>query len=150
MRRREVLSEDFVCELHERLFCEVWIWAGKYRTTEKNIGIDPLQIPMELRILMDDARYWREHKTHRPIIAAVILHHRLVKIHPFANGNGRHGRIMADTVLEKLYRLPLINWAAGYDLQQNESPRRSAYIAALKAADNHDYGPLLTFIGESN
>lgn len=149
MRRREVLNDDFVCELHKRLFGEVWTWAGEYRTTQKNIGIDPAQIPIEVRNLMDDARYWKEHGIYRPIIGAVILHHRLVKIHPFANGNGRHGRIMADAVLEKLYDLPPINWTADQDLQQNESARRKAYIAALKAADNHDYGPLFSFIGEA-
>jgi len=148
MRRRDILSDDFVCELHRRLFGDVWQWAGDYRMTEKSIGIDPYQISVKVRELMDDARYWHEHGIFpTPAIRAVTLHHRLVKIHPFVNGNGRHARIMADTVLEKLYGLRPIDWTAGEDLQHNDSPRRTAYHAALRAADGNDYGPLFVFIG---
>ena len=95
---------------------------------------------------MGDAQYWADHKTHPPSEAAVRLHHRLVKIHPFPNGNGRHARIMADTVLDRIYRAKPIDWARGLDLQKiNE--RRIAYIAALKAADRDDIKPLMQFIG---
>lgn len=86
----DVLHERFVRDLHKRLFGKVWSWAGTFRTTEKNIGIDPRQIAVQLRILLDDARYWVEHKTYDPLEAALRLHHRLVYIHLFPNGNGRH------------------------------------------------------------
>jgi Fic-DOC domain mobile mystery protein B len=75
--------------LHERLFGDVWDWAGSFRKTGKSIGIEPIHIGVELRTLMDDAKYWVEHKTYPSSEAAIRLHHRLTKIHPFANGNGR-------------------------------------------------------------
>lgn len=145
-RRNDILSEAFALALHRHLFGDVWRWAGAYRTTGKNIGVDPAQIGMQLRQLMDDARYWLAHDTYTPVEAALRLHHRLALIHPFVNGNGRHARIMADTVLARLYRTDPIDWTAGRDLQKMNE-RRAAYIAALKAADSHDLGPLLAFAG---
>lgn len=148
-QRGDVLTDAFVVTLHKRLFGEVWDWAGRFRTTGKNIGVDPIRIAVELRTLMDDARFWVAHKTYSPLEAAIRLHHRLVAIHPFANGNGRHARIMADTVLTRVYKVAPIDWAGGYDLQQMNE-RRVAYIAALKAADRGDMGPLMVFIGLQN
>jgi Fic-DOC domain mobile mystery protein B len=145
-QRAHVLSEDFAISLHERLFGDVWDWAGTFRKTGKNIGIDPIQIPVELRTLIGDAKYWADHKTYPPSEAAVRLHHRLTKIHPFPNGNGRHARIMADAVLDRIYKAQPIDWAGGHDLQKMNG-RRTAYITALKAADRDDIGPLMQFIG---
>lgn len=101
---------------------------------------------MQLRQLLDDVDYWCKHDTFPPIEIAVRFHHKLVFIHAFANGNGRHARIMADSLLEKRLTHPVIDWAGGYDLQ-SISDRRNQYIAALKAADKHDYQPLLDFVG---
>ncbi|HKJ73451.1 MAG TPA: mobile mystery protein B [Alphaproteobacteria bacterium] len=143
-RRADVLTDDFSVALHKRLFGDVWDWAGTFRKTEKNIGIEPLYIGVELRKLMGDARYWAEHDTYDPTEAAIRLHHRMVFIHPFPNGNGRHARIMADTVLARVYGAEPIDWAGGYDLQEMND-RRTAYIAALRAADRGDIGPLLAF-----
>jgi Fic-DOC domain mobile mystery protein B len=95
---------------------------------------------------MDDARYWADNRTYPASEAAIRFHHRLVKIHPFANGNGRHARIMTDTVLDRIYRTEAIDWTGGYDLQKMND-RRLTYIAALKAADRGDMAPLMTFIG---
>lgn len=148
-QRGDVLTDAFVVTLHKRLFGEVWDWAGRFRTTGKNVGVDPIRIAVELRTLMDDARFWVAHKTYSPLEAAIRLHHRLVAIHPFANGNGRHARIMADTVLTRVYKVAPIDWAGGYDLQQMNE-RRVAYIAALKAADRGDMGPLMVFVGARN
>ena len=147
-RRRggEVLDERFMRELHRRLFGEVWNWAGEFRRTEKNIGVDPLVIAVELRKLLDDARYWAVNVTYAPLEAAARFHHRLVAIHLFANGNGRHARIAADTYLEKRFGHPRIDWTEGQDLLQ-VNRRREAYIAALRAADGGEYGPLLAFVG---
>jgi Fic-DOC domain mobile mystery protein B len=145
-RRTDVLTDVFALTLHRRLFGEVWKWAGKYRDTEKNIGIDPLDIPVEMRKLMDDARYWADHQTYEPLEAAARLHHRMVFIHPFANGNGRHARIMADTVLSAVYGAKPIDWTGGHDLQKINR-RRTGYIAALRAADRGDLAPLLAFVG---
>lgn len=145
-RQTEILSEVFIRTLHKRLFGEVWRWAGTFRTTEKNIGVDPIMIAIELRHLIDDTRYWIEHQTYPPLEIAARFHHRLVYIHPFPNGNGRHARIMADAILTKIYSNPSIDWAGGYDLQ-SMNERRQVYISALRAADQRDYMPLFSFIG---
>jgi len=145
---KDILHEGFVRELHKKLFAEVWSWAGSFRATEKNIGIDPRQISVQLRLLLDDVRYWAEHQTYSPYEIAARLHHRLVYIHLFPNGNGRHARIMADALLTKVLNEPAIDWAGGDDLQ-SMNERRRIYIHALRAADMGDYKNLLAFIGES-
>lgn len=148
-RRLDVLRADFVRQLHYRLFGQVWSWAGTFRLTEKNIGVDPLQISVQLRILLDDARFWIDHRSYPPLEAAARFHHRLVKIHCFANGNGRHARIVADAYLERCFDHAPIDWAAGHDLMKSNA-RRNAYITALRAADGEDFGPLLAFVGASS
>ena len=142
----DVLTEGFVRDLHKQLFGEVWRWAGSFRQTEKNIGIDPRQIATQLHQLLDDTRYWVEHETYSPKELAARLHHKLAYIHLFPNGNGRHARIMADALLTKLMDEPEIDWAGGYALE-SMNERRDQYIAALRAADRHDYTPLLDFVG---
>jgi len=142
----DILHDQFVRNLHKRLFGEVWRWAGNYRLTEKNIGVAPEQINIQLRNLLDDARYWVKNNTYNPVEGAVRFHHRMVCIHPFPNGNGRHARIMADALLEKIHNTQVIDWTGGEDLQRMNK-RRKQYIAALRAADAGDYGPLLFFVG---
>ena len=151
VRRRggSVFDDGFIRTLHKRLFGDVWTWAGEYRLTEKNIGIDPMHIPVQLRMLLDDARYWAEHDVYPPLEAAARFHHRMVQIHPFANGNGRHARIATDIMVEDIYKHPPVAWASGYDLQA-DNERRDAYIAALRAADAGDIGPLLVFVGATD
>jgi Fic-DOC domain mobile mystery protein B len=145
-QRGDVLTDGFATTLHKQLFGDVWDWAGTFRRTGKSVGIDAIHIGVQLRQLMDDARYWAKHRTFPPSEAAIRLHHRLVYIHPFPNGNGRHARIMADTVMERIYKAKPIDWTAGHDLQKMND-RRTAYIAALKAADREDFGPLIAFVG---
>lgn len=145
-QRADVLTDNFAITLHKRLFGDVWDWAGTFRKTGKNIGIDPVHIPTELRTLMGDAKYWADNKTYPASEAAIRFHHRLVKIHLFPNGNGRHARIMADAMLDSVYKEKPIDWAGGHDLQRM-GERRAAYIAALRAADGGDIGPLMKFIG---
>ena len=140
----DILNETFVRNLHRRLFGEVWSWAGAFRLTEKNIGIDPIHIAVQLRMLLDDVRFWVENGTYDPIEIAIRFHHRLVCIHLFPNGNGRHARIMADALLTKTLKLKPIDWSGGYDLQ-NMNERRTQYIQALRAADKGDIKPLLHF-----
>ncbi len=144
-RGGDILTDDFVRKLHTRLFGDVWRWAGTYRLREKNIGIDPFHITVQLRTLLDDGRYWAEHSVYDPHEAAARLHHRMVQIHPFPNGNGRHARIAADIYLEQYFDHAPIEWASGFDLQA-DNDRRTAYIKALRAADAGDYQPLLKFV----
>jgi Fic-DOC domain mobile mystery protein B len=146
-RRVDVLAEDFVRELHRRLFGDVWSWAGTFRKTEKNIGVDPFQIPMQLRMLLDNARYWHQHGTYpEPLEAGARFHHRMVQIHPFPNGNGRHARAAADAYMLRLFGRARIDWTAGQSLQV-DNERRQQYLAALRAADGYDFDPLLKFVG---
>lgn len=149
LRRRrggDILTDEFIRRLHTRLFGDVWEWAGVYRLREKNIGVDPLQIAVQLRALLDDARYWAENNTYAPLEAGARFHHRMVQIHPFPNGNGRHARISADVYLEDYFDHRPIEWASGFDLQA-DNERRDAYIAALRAADAGHLDPLLQFVG---
>ena len=148
-QRGDILSGAFVTTLHKQLFGDVWDWAGSFRRTGKSVGIDAMHIGSQLHQLMDDARDWVDNKTYPPSEAAIRLHHRLVFIHPFPNGNGRHARILADAALERVYKAKPIDWTAGYDLQKMND-RRAAYIAALKAADREDFGPLIAFVGPRN
>ena len=145
-KNTDILTDAYVRRLHEKLFGEVWQWAGKYRLTEKNIGIDPVHIGVELRNLLDDVRYWTENGTYDPLEAAARFHHRLVQIHVFPNGNGRHARIMADELLQKIYKEEPIDWLKGEDLQ-NAGARRHSYLEALRAADTGNYDPLMEFVG---
>lgn len=146
-RRRggDILTDDFIRKLHSQLFGDIWEWAGTYRQTEKNIGIDPLYISVQLRMHLDDARYWVENNVYPALESAARFHHRLVQIHPFPNGNGRHARIATDVFLNDYYKHPPITWASGFDLQA-DNERRNAYIAALRSADGQNFAPLIAFV----
>lgn len=142
-RKRDVLDERFLTGLHKRMFGRVWRWAGKFRKTERNIGIDAYRITVELRQLLDDCRYWIEHGTYEPDEIAARFHHRLVLIHPFPNGNGRHARIAIDLLLVSMGR-PRFTWGRVNLVDPGETRQR--YVDALRAADHHDIGPLLEFV----
>ena len=146
-RKGDLLDDQFLRQLHQKLFGDVWAWAGTYRKTEKNIGIDPFYISVQLRQLLDDVQYWVENGTYSPIEIAVRFHHKLVYIHPFPNGNGRFSRIIADQLLEERLECSAIDWSGGYDLQEMNE-RRKDYINALREADAGNYAPLLEFGGQ--
>ena len=138
-----IFTEDFIQTVHKRMYYEVWAWAGSFRTTNKNIGIDFWKIPVELKILLDDAMYWNENNIYPPDELAIRFKHRIVSIHCFPNGNGRHSRLMADIIIEKIYQRQVFTWGAASLIKGGEA--RVAYIKALKAADNGDYNLLLAF-----
>jgi len=141
-RKRDALKNDFLDELHKRMFGDVWRWAGQYRTTARNIGIDAYRIPVEVRQAIDDARYWVENKTYPPDEIAVRFSHRLVAIHPFPNGNGRFSRLVGDLLARQLEQ-PAFTWGRANLVDAGAT--RARYVAALRAADNHDITPLLLF-----
>jgi Fic-DOC domain mobile mystery protein B len=150
--RKRVTAEDLLCEsfvrqLHRKLFGQVWKWAGSYRLTEKNIGIAPEQVVVQLRLLMDDTRFWIINSVFKPQELALRFHHRLVYIHPFPNGNGRLSRIMADAILTKILAENPIKW--GEKSINSEGSIRSNYINALRRADKSDYSVLLRLYGVS-
>ncbi len=141
-QRKEMLNEGFLRQLHKQMFGETWRWAGEFRKSDKNIGVDWLKIGVELKKLLDDVRYQIEHGSFVADEIAVRLHHRLVAIHPFPNGNGRHARLLADLVVERLGQ-PRFSWGSRNLVDASETRQR--YIAALQAADARDIAPLLAF-----
>lgn len=141
-RRRNVLDEKFLRQLHKRMFGDVWRWAGAYRKTARNIGVDAYRIGTDVAQAIDDARYWVENETFPPDEITIRFSHRLVAIHPFPNGNGRFSRLVGDLLSQQLGR-PRFTWGSASLVDPNET--RKAYVAALQAADNHDFSGLIAF-----
>jgi Fic-DOC domain mobile mystery protein B len=145
-RRRKspqaILSEPFLLQLHKHMFDEVWDWAGTFRTSERNIGIQAFKIQLVVNQLFGDVQYWIENKSFNVQEIAIRFHHQLVSIHPFPNGNGRHSRFMADLLNERLGGQPF-KWSGGSLADTGQL--RTAYITALRAADSGDIVPLINF-----
>jgi len=139
----EIFTEDFIRKVHQRMYADVWAWVGEFRKTNKNLGVDKWQIAIELKYLLDDARYWHQNSIYTPDEIAIRFKHRLVSIHCFPNGNGRHSRLMADFIIEKVYKQPVFTWGAANLSDQGEP--RAAYLKAVKTADKGDYSLLLSF-----
>jgi Fic-DOC domain mobile mystery protein B len=142
-RKRDVLSDSFLNNLHKRMFGHVWRWAGIYRRTGKNIGVAPYLIPQDLAQLLGDCRYWIDHSTYEPDEIAAQFHHRLVWIHLYPNGNGRHARLAADLLLVSMGKARF-SWGSASLTDPGET--RKCYVAALQQADNHNIDPLLEFV----
>ena len=136
-----ILNEAFIKDLHRRMYGDVWKWAGEFRKTNKNIGVDKLQIAVELRTLIDDCKFWIGNNSFSPDEIAIRFKHRLVSIHCFTNGNGRHSRLMADIIAEQIFKQPVFSWGAG----SNNEDLRSTYLKAVRAADGGDYDLLIGF-----
>ncbi len=143
-KHRTCLTIDFIKLLHKKMFNETWKWAGCFRKTEKNIGIDPCEIPVALKNLLDDVVYQIENAIYPIEEIACRFHHRLVWIHPFSNGNGRHARMMADVLLVQNFK-PSFTWGA-HKRETSKSHIRKQYIDALRQADKGDYTKLLVFV----
>ena len=138
-----IFTEDFIRGVHKRMYRDVWLWAGAFRKTNKNIGVDKWQISIELKYLLDDAKYWYENKTFPPDEMALRFKHRLVSIHCFPDGNGRHSRLLADIIIEKVYKQPVFSWGASR--YTSEGTARVSYLKAVKAAHKGEYSLLLAF-----
>ena len=141
-RRRDLLTDGFIKDLHRRMLGDVWRWAGKFRTSEKNLGVPFYEIAPTVRQLLDDTQAWVDAKAYPADEIAVRFSHRLVQIHPFANGNGRHSRLMADLLV---MRLGGERFTWGSANLEAVGTVRQRYIAAVRAADAHDWAPLLRF-----
>lgn len=139
----DLFSEEFIKLLHKKMYGKVWGWAGQYRKSNKNIGAEFYLIPVMLRELLDDSIYWLENGTYSIKDLAIFFHHRLVKIHLFANGNGRHARLCADAIAYK-YDGTKLSWGNNEALHK-ANQMRTQYISALRIADKGSYGPLLEF-----
>jgi Fic-DOC domain mobile mystery protein B len=140
---KQLLSEDFLLLIHKKMFGEVWDWAGKKRKTNKNIGVDKNQISIETKKLIDDCNFWIENNSFNQDEIAIRFSQRLVKIHLFPNGNGRHSRLVADIMISKVFNKPVFTWGRS-DLSKNNTIRKE-YLQAIYKADNDDYRPLIDF-----
>ncbi|RED46567.1 Fic-DOC domain mobile mystery protein B [Winogradskyella eximia] len=139
----KILTEAFIIGVHKKMLSDVWSWAGKYRTSEKTIGITWYQIPIKLRQLLDDCKFWIDNKTYSDEEIAIRFKHELVAIHLFPNGNGRHSRLMGDVVMKHIFNKPKFTW--GYKNLVNKSEIRETYINALKKGDDKNFKDLISF-----
>ena len=143
IKPEQLFTEKFILNIHKKMYSDVWKWAGSFRKSEKNIGIKSYSISIELKKLLDDALYWFENKTYYNEEIAIRFKHRIVSIHCFPNGNGRHSRLIADLIMTKLFNKPYFTWGNSNLVKASEV--RAMYIKALQAADKQNYLPLISF-----
>lgn len=142
-KSEKLFTEAFIKDIHRRMYKDVWAWAGAFRKTDKNIGVDRWQVAIELKNLLEDVRFWIANHTFSPDEIAIRFKHRIVSIHCFSNGNGRHSRLVADIIIEKLFDRPVFTWGAAN--LSKEGGNRKSYLDALKLADRGNYKELLLF-----
>lgn len=142
--RSQLLSETFIKRLHKEMYGDVWAWAGTFRRSEKNMGVNWTLIPVEVRKLMDDCKHWIDADVYAPEVVAVRFKHRIVQVHCFPNGNGRHSRLMGDLILQKFFRLAPFSWGSGANLEK-AGGSRDEYIRAIREADNGTFERLIEF-----
>lgn len=143
LKKENILSERFVKELHLKMYDSVWEWAGKFRTTNKNIGVEWPIISVSLRQLLDDSNYWIENKTYPDDEIAIRFSHKIVSIHCFPNGNGRHSRLIADVIASHIFNNPVFSWGSSNLVKQGET--RKVYMNSIYEADQGNISPLLDF-----
>ena len=143
-KKRDLLTDGFVRDLHRRMFDQTWKWAGTFRQSNKNIGVDWTQVAVKLRNLLDNTRFQIDHKVFEPDELVVRFHHQLVWVHAFPNGNGRHARLMADVLAQQLGR-PRMTWG-GADVELvSMGTVRDRYLRALREADQGQWSALIAF-----
>jgi Fic-DOC domain mobile mystery protein B len=139
----EILTEKFILDVHKRMLGDVWKWAGTIRKYNKNLGVDKFQISVRLRQLIDNCEFWIENKTYSEEEIAIRFKHKIVSIHVFPNGNGRHSRLMGDIIMKHVFEKPTFSW--GQKGLVHKSKVRDEYIKALRLADNGDFSSLNYF-----
>lgn len=141
-RVEQVLEVAFIQSVHKRMFKHVWTWAGSFRLSEKNLGVPYYLIRQDVQALLDDCRFWISQETFPPEEIAIRFKHRLVSIHLFPNGNGRHSRLMGDILLKALDENKTFTWGQK-TLRRGED--RQTYLHTLRMADAGDIHPLVDF-----
>lgn len=143
----QLLREEWLRQLHKRMFSSIWKWAGSYRRADVNIGNVPWpQVPTAMREALGDAAFWERNRDANDMTlteVAVRVQHKLVVVHPFPNGNGRWSRLVADLLMRSKGGRPL-SWGGGSNLQ-TEGEIRDSYLAALRSADRGDFDALIAF-----
>jgi Fic-DOC domain mobile mystery protein B len=140
---KTILTEAFIKQLHQKMYGHVWAWAGEFRKSDKNIGVRYFKIGPELKYLLDDTRYWLEHGTYPADEVAIRFKHRIVAIHCFANGNGRHSRLIADIISSRIFNGQVFSWGNSSLLKADDL--RKQYIIALRKADQGELQDLVSF-----
>lgn len=140
---KKILTDKFIKDLHKRMYGSIWSWAGNFRRSEKNLGITWTQIPTSLKTLMDDAQFWIDNQTYSNEEIAIRFKHRIVSIHCFPNGNGRHSRLMADIIMESIFEEKIFPWNSSNMVKSDDV--RKEYIKSLREADKGDFVPLISF-----
>ncbi|HYX32019.1 MAG TPA: mobile mystery protein B [Oligoflexus sp.] len=144
---KEYLTDTFMIELHKRMFKNVWKWAGRYRLTDKSIGVHWQQIPVQMSALMRDTQYWIENNTYSWDEIGARFHHKMVAIHAFPNGNGRHARLATEIVQTANDQEPFTWGAKTYSESLDQvSALRNEYINALREADQRKFDRLIRFV----
>ncbi|MFH1429280.1 MAG: mobile mystery protein B [Candidatus Margulisiibacteriota bacterium] len=136
----KLMTSTLLYRIHKDMFSEVWSWAGKKRTSNKSIGVDKKNIDIEIHKLLGDFRYWLTSGKDDLEISA-FLHHRLVYIHPFENGNGRWTRFVTNIFLKNRIN-KIIQWPEE-EIYISDT-FRNRYIAGLRNADDGDYSELIS------
>lgn len=143
LKPEKILTEKFIIDLHKKMYSDVWKWAGEFRKSNTNIGVHWTEIGIALKKLIDDTKYWIENKSYSPEEIAIRFKHRIVSIHCFPNGNGRHSRMMADIIMESIFGKEIFTWHESNMVDADET--RKVYITALREADNGNINPLIKF-----
>ena len=143
LKKEKILTEAFIKKLHKKMFGRVWAWAGEFRRSEKNIGVKWININVDLKALVNDTNFWIDNNIYPEDEIAIRFKHRLVNIHCFPNGNGRHSRIMADIIIESVFEKDLFSWNQSNMVKADEI--RKAYITAIREADKGNVVPLIAF-----
>jgi Fic-DOC domain mobile mystery protein B len=146
LNKNKILTENFIRTLHKKMFGNVWAWAGEFRKSEKNIGVKWINIGIDLKMLLDDTKFWIENQTYSPDEIAIRFKHRLVNIHCFPNGNGRHSRIMADIIIESIFKSKVFTWNHSNMVKADDT--RKNYINAIREGDKGDISQLIKFARE--
>jgi Fic-DOC domain mobile mystery protein B len=143
LKPERILAEKFIKDLHKKMYGDVWKWAGNFRKSNKNIGIEWTQIAIELKTLLDDTKFWIDNKTFPQDEISIRFKHRIVAIHCFPNGNGRHSRMIADIIMENIFGLDIFSWNKSNMVKADDT--RKKYIVALRKADQGDVSELIKF-----
>ena len=142
-KQEDIFTEMFLRDVHRKMYGEVWSWAGEFRKTDKNIGVDKWQIGTNLKALLDDALFWKAKNVYGPYEFTIRFKHKLVSIHCFPNGNGRHSRLIADIIIDKVFKKPIFTWGSGNLVKSGDT--RTKYLQGIKEADHGNYGKLISF-----
>lgn len=137
-----IFTEAFLKEIHKRMLGDVWMWAGKFRLHNKNMGVDKIKISSELKQLMSNTRFWIEDESYTMDEIALRFAHRLMQIQPFPDGNARHAIIMGNVILEHLLNSEIFTWGESIT---DPAKKRAAFLEALRKADKGKMDDLLRF-----